>query len=464
MFRGRVRQIHFVGIGGIGMSGIAEVLLNLGFQVSGSDLSRGETCERLAQLGATIFTGHDAANLGEVDVVVTSSAVRPTNPEVTSAHQRGIPVIPRAEMLAELMRLKHGVAIAGTHGKTTTTSLVAAILGQAGLDPTIVIGGKVNALGTNARLGQGDYLVAEADESDGSFLHLSPTVAVVTNIDPEHLDHWTGGLPEILDAFTVFANKVPFFGLDVLCLDHPGVQAILPRVTRRHVTYGLSPQADYRAENIQFEGLGMRYTVLRRGEVLGEIRLNMVGAHNVLNSLAAIAVADELGAPFDAMAQGLAGFGGVARRFSILADDRDITIVDDYGHHPAEIRAVLDAARRVYSDRHLRVLFQPHRYTRTRDLIDEFATCFHLAESVVVTDIYAASEDAIPGISGESLARAIRERGHRDARYCAFDALLDDTAAQVHAGDVVFTLGAGNITSIGPKLARRLNLAVAHHG
>jgi len=456
-FRGRVRRAHFVGIGGIGMSGIAEVLLNLGFEVSGSDLVSGDTTAHLTTLGASITIGHAAANVGDADVVVTSSAVRPDNPEVMAAYDRQIPVIPRAEMLAELMRMKYGVAVAGSHGKTTTTSLVAAVLGQAGIDPTVVIGGKVNALGTNARLGQGPYLVVEADESDGSFLNLSPTIAVVTNLDPEHLDYWTGGLPQLQDAFVDFANKVPFYGLAILCLDHPNVQAILPAVTRRYVTYGLSPQADYRAEDVSVEGLSVRFKVLRRGDLLGEVRLRMVGMHNVVNCLAAIAVGDELGASFADMKAGLAGFDGIARRFQIRAEVGGVTVIDDYGHHPAEIRAVLKAAREVFTQRRLVVAFQPHRYTRTRDLLDEFATCFNQADKLIITDIYAASEDPIPGISGEALAAVVRDHGHRDAVHVPQGELAETLLGLLHQGDVIFTLGAGNIWRVSEALGDGLD-------
>jgi len=455
-FRGRVQRVHFVGIGGIGMSGIAEVLLNLDYEVSGSDLKSSETTDRLASMGARIGIGHRAEHVGATDVVVISSAVRRDNPEVVAAHAQGIPVIPRAEMLAELMRLKYGIAVAGAHGKTTTTSLVAAVLAQAGIDPTIVIGGKVNALGTNARLGQGQYLVAEADESDGSFLKLTPTIAVVTNIDPEHLDFWTGGLPQIQEAFVEFVNKVPFYGLGILCPDHPHVQAILPRINRRHVTYGLSPQADYRAEQIVFDGMEVRFVVLKRGVEMGRVQLKMVGVHNVVNCLAAIAVGDELGASWDDIAAGIASFEGVARRFQIKDEVAGVTIIDDYGHHPAEIRAVLEAARAVFASRRLVVAFQPHRYSRTHFLMQDFATSFNLVEKLFVTDIYAASEDPIPGVSGETLAAQVREHGHRDASFAPMAELVEALATVVQSGDVVFTLGAGSITQIGPQLAARL--------
>ncbi|MBN2359369.1 MAG: UDP-N-acetylmuramate--L-alanine ligase [Deltaproteobacteria bacterium] len=455
-FRGRVQRVHFIGIGGIGMSGIAEVLLNLDYEVTGSDLKASETTDRLTELGARIAIGHRAENVGATDVVVTSSAVRRDNPEVVAAHASQIPVIPRAEMLAELMRLKYGIAVAGTHGKTTTTSLVAAILAQAGIDPTIVIGGKVNALGTNARLGQGQYLVAEADESDGSFLRLTPTIAVVTNIDPEHLDYWSGGLPQIQGAFVEFVNKVPFYGLGILCLDHTHVQTILPSINRRYVTYGLSPQADYRAEQIELEGMSVRFVVHKRGAELGRVHLKMVGQHNVVNCLAAIAVGDELGASWEDIATGIASFEGVARRFQVKDEVDGITIIDDYGHHPAEVRAVLEAARALFASRRLVVAFQPHRYSRTQFLLQDFATSFNLAEKLFVTDIYAASEDPIAGISGEALAASVREHGHRDASHVPFAQLVEALATSVQGGDVVFTLGAGTITQVGPQLAARL--------
>ncbi|MBM4281499.1 MAG: UDP-N-acetylmuramate--L-alanine ligase [Deltaproteobacteria bacterium] len=457
LFRGRVRRVHFVGIGGIGMSGIAEVLVDMGFDVHGSDLKESDTTRRLAGKGATIRTGHREDNIAGADVVVVSSAVKSDNPEVVRARALGVPVIPRAEMLAELMRLKHGVAVAGSHGKTTTTSLVAAILNEGGLDPTVIIGGKVNQLGSNARAGRGDTLVAEADESDGSFLRLTPTIAVVTNLDLEHVDHYKGGLPELQDAFTGFANKVPFYGLCVLCLDDENVVQLLPRIDRRHVTYGRSRQADWQAVDVVLDGLSSRFRVRHRGVDRGAVHLNLVGAHNVLNALAAIAVADELGIPVATAAQALSQFQGVQRRFTHRGERAGVLVVDDYGHHPAEIKATLAAARAAYPDRRVLVLFQPHRYSRTAALKDDFARCFHDADVVLIAPVYAAGESPIEGATGEAVAAAARAHGHRDARAVTS---LDDGVAQLAAiarpGDLVLTQGAGDITHCGPALLSRL--------
>lgn len=460
LYRRRLNRLHFVGIGGIGMSGIAEVLLNQGFTVSGSDLKESETTKRLASLGARIKFGHAASNLHEgtvrVDVVVTSTAVRDTNPEVVEARLLGIPVIPRAEMLAELMRMKVGVAVAGMHGKTSTTSLTAWVMGQAGLDPTVVIGGKVNQLGSNAHLGQGQYLVAEADESDGSFLKLTPTLCIVTNLDAEHLDFWKGGIPAIRDGFVEFINKIPFYGLAVLCLDNAHVQAIIPRVVRRHVTYGLNAQAHYRATHLEARGMGSHFQVHRRGEKLGDVTLNMVGVHNVQNALGVIALADELEIPFKTTADALGSFQGVQRRFTVRGDVGGVLVVDDYGHHPTEIVATLAGARRAFADRRIVVAFQPHRFTRTRDLMEEFATCFNDADVVIITDIYAASEDPIEGITGKALAEAIRKHGHRDVTYVPRKELSGAINAQLKSGDVVLTQGAGDITHVGEEIVQHL--------
>ena len=456
MFRGRVRHVHFVGVGGIGMSGIAEILVSLDYDVSGSDLKGSDVTKRLEGMGVRVDVGHRAGNVRDADVVVISSAVRPDNPEVVEARARQIPVIARAEMLAELMRVKHGVAIAGSHGKTTTTSLVATVLRAAGLDPTVVVGGKVNALGSNARLGQGDLLIAEADESDGSFLRLTPTVAVVTNIDPEHLDHY-GTFEKLQDAFVSFVERIPFYGLGVLCLDHPTVQSLLPRVQRRHVTYGMSAQADYRAMHVSFEGLSTRFEVFRRHDRLGEFVVKMPGAHNVLNTLAAIAVADELEVPLDVVRNALESFGGVQRRFTIVGESKDgITTVDDYGHHPAEIEATLEAARRAY-DRRLVVAFQPHRYSRTQSLQKEFARAFNRADVVLITEIYAAGEEPIPGISGTTLAESIRAHGHHDVTFVPTrPAVTDELEKIVKPGDLVICLGAGDINKSARELLDRL--------
>ena len=453
---GKIEKIHFVGIGGIGMSGIAEVLLNLGYKVSGSDLRQSDTTERLAAIGGEIHIGHARENLVDVDVVVTSTAVRADNPEVVEALGRMIPVIPRAEMLAELMRMKFGIAIAGTHGKTTTTSMVATVLTHGGIDPTIVIGGKLNTLGSNAKLGQGKFLVAEADESDGSFLKLSPTIAVVTNIDADHLDFYSG-IEEIKDTFVDFINKVPFYGMAVLCLDDRNIGEIIPRVKKRFVTYGLSSQADIRATNIRLAGNCTSFIAHYKGYRMGEVSFGMPGAHNVLNALACIAVAMELDIPFPRIQEGFAQFGGVGRRFQIKGEVKDIMVVDDYGHHPAEIRATLAAAKNGWPERRLVVAFQPHRYSRTKELFDEFVTAFYDADLLVVTDIYAASEQPIEGVTAEALAGAIRRHGQKDVTFIADrEAIPDHLAGIVRSGDIVLTLGAGNIWQGGEALLEKL--------
>jgi UDP-N-acetylmuramate--alanine ligase len=455
MFRNLKPRIHFVGIGGIGMSGIAEVLLNLGYQVSGSDLRASDITARLASLGGTIAIGHRAENVAAADVVVISSAVPRQNPEVVAARARGVPVIPRAEMLAELMRLKTGIAVAGSHGKTTTTSMVAHLLAAAGLDPTAVVGGRLNNFGSNAKLGRGELMVVEADESDGSFLRLSPTVAVVTNIDPEHLDHY-GDFERLRAAFAEFINRVPFYGLAVLCVDHPTVQGLLPEVEKRHVTYGLGPLADYQATDLLLEGFRSVFRASRKGESLGRFELAMVGEHNVLNALAALAVADELGVPVEASREALAAFRGVDRRFTVRGTAAGVTVIDDYGHHPAEVRATLAGARRAFG-RRLVVAFQPHRYSRTRDLREEFATAFNDADLLFCTEIYAAGEDPIPGVTGEALVETLRAHGHREVVYAADrPALLELLLGRVLPGDLVVTLGAGDITRVGGELLERL--------
>jgi UDP-N-acetylmuramate--alanine ligase len=447
MFRGRVRHVHFIGVGGIGMSGLAEILRTLEFDVSGSDLREGENTRNLQRLGVRIDVGHRAQNVIGADVVVYTSAVSADNPELLEARRLGIPAIARAEMLAELMRVKYGIAIAGSHGKTTTTSLVATILRASGFDPTVVVGGRMAALGSNARLGAGDLLVAEADESDGSFLRLTPTIAVVTNIDPEHLDFYKTH-EAVKEAFMAFLEKVPFYGLSVLCLDHPHVQDLLPRVHRRHVTYGLSPQAQYSARNINFRGLSTSFVAYRRGEPLGEFSVRMPGQHNVLNTLAAIAVADELEVPLDVMKDALATFHGVARRFSIVDEAEGVALVDDYGHHPAEIEATLSAARNAY-DKRVLVAFQPHRYTRTESLWDDFTRAFNKADVVLVCDIYAAGEKPIPGITSERLAQAIAEHGHGAVRYVRDRAeVAAELARLASPGDVVIALGAGDVNKV----------------
>ncbi len=453
---GKIEKIHFVGIGGIGMSGIAEVLVNLGYKVSGSDLRSSEITERLASLGGEIFYGHARENIANVDVVVISSAVHDDNPEVVEARERLIPVIPRAEMLAELMRMKYGIAIAGTHGKTTTTSMVSTILGHAGIDPTIVIGGRLDSIGSNAKLGQGKFLVAEADESDGSFLKLSPTIAVVTNIDADHLDFYSG-IDQIKDTFVEFINKIPFYGLAVLCLDSGNVADIIPRVKKRFITYGLSSQADFRASDIRISGNATSFVAHFKGERLGEVSFKMPGAHNVLNALACIAVAMELNVPFEVIRDGFRDFGGVGRRFQIKGEVGGIMVVDDYGHHPTEIKATLAAAKGGWGDRRLVVVFQPHRYTRTRELFAEFVKSFYDADLLVLTDIYPAGEPPIPGVTSEALWQSVRKHGQKDAVYIGDrQEIAGHLLKIVRAGDIVLTLGAGNIWQVGEALLAAL--------
>ena len=449
----RTRVIHFVGIGGIGMSGIAEVLINLGYQVRGSDLRKSETTERLSKLGGDIRFGHSEQNIENVDVVVVSTAVSSSNPEVSAARKRKIPVIRRAEMLAELMRLKFGIAIGGTHGKTTTTSIVASLLTTAGLDPTVVVGGKLNKLGSNAKLGQGPYLVAEADESDGSFHHLNPTIVVVTNVDAEHLDFYTGGIEQIRQTFIQFINRIPFYGVAVLCSDHPGVQAVLPSVERRFVTYGLNPQAEIRAANLNYSGTDTSFDLVIRGETVGQVNLPMLGQHNVQNALAAFAIADELGIDVQTAISGIESFDGVQRRFTLRGIANEVSVIDDYGHHPEEIRVTLDGARKAFEGRRIVVGFQPHRFSRTRDFLDEFSTCFNEAEILVMSKIYAAGEEPIEGISSEHLANLISLKGHQSVT--CVDSVSDVAqclAQQVRPGDLVITFGAGDIWRAGEQL------------
>ncbi|MBI5489195.1 MAG: UDP-N-acetylmuramate--L-alanine ligase [Deltaproteobacteria bacterium] len=464
MTRHKHYRLHFVGIGGIGMSGIAEILLNLGYRVSGSDLKQNDNTARLQKQGARVVIGpHAAGNLGEeADVVVVSSAVRTGNPEVLEARRRGIPVIPRAEMLAELMRLREGIAVGGSHGKTTTTSLIATICAHAGLDPTVVIGGKLNALGSNARLGGGDWIVVESDESDGSFLRLSPRIAVVTNIDPEHLDHY-GDFEHLRAAFLQFANGVPFYGLSVLCLDHPVVQGLLPELGKRFATYGLASQADYRALGVRHEhdGWGSAFRLVVRGEDRGEYIVRMPGMHNVLNALAALAVADEVGIAPDKAREALASFGGIQRRFTVVGSAGGVTVIDDYGHHPAEIVATLEAAWGCQPGRIVAV-FQPHRYSRVARLADEFTRAFNRADHLIVTEIYAAGEEPLPGVAASKLANAIRLHGHRDAQFIPdLAAVVAHLQEFVRPGDMVITLGAGDVSWAGREL---LQLRGKQHG
>jgi UDP-N-acetylmuramate--alanine ligase len=450
----RIQHIHFVGIGGIGMSGIAEVLSNLGFRVSGSDLKSSYVTERLQKMGVEFTEGHGAENVGDVDVVVRSSAVREDNPEVLEARRRSIPVIPRAEMLAELMRLKpHTVAVAGSHGKTTTTSMVAAVLGRAELDPTVVVGGVVGAFGSIARLGKSDLMVVEADESDRSFLMLTPTIAVVTNIDREHMDYYDD-MNDVRDCFKDFVNKVPFYGAAVLCLDDPHVQAVIPDVKRRRVTYGLSTQADISAHGIRFNhGFGSSFTVWRGNEVVGDVSLRVPGLHNVYNGLAAIAVGFELEVSFAVIAEALANFTNADRRFQFKGEEAGVLIVDDYAHHPTEIKATLAAAKIGANGRRIVVLFQPHRYSRTKDQMEEFARSFNNADVVFVADIYAASEDPIEGVTSAVMTEAIKRYGHKNANYIgALDGAADILRQQVREGDMVITLGAGPVYRAGEQL------------
>jgi len=454
MFK-KIKHIHFVGIGGIGMSGIAEVLLNLGYRVSGSDMKTSDTTDRLKKIGGEIFIGHRAENITSPHVVVISSAVKKENVEVVAAKEKQIPVIPRAEMLAELMRLKYGVAIAGAHGKTTTTSMVATVLAAGNIDPTVVIGGKLNSLGTNAKLGQGEFLVAEADESDGSFLKLSPTIAVVTNIDAEHLDYYKD-INEIKDAFLLFINKVPFYGVSILCLDEKHIQALIPFVEKRYLTYGMSSQADYQAKDVSLAPLGSRFRVAHRGRDLGWFELSIPGVHNINNSLAAIAVARELDVDVEIIRTALRGFSGVQRRFQVKGEVNGITVVDDYGHHPTEIRATLAAAK-AGSGRRVVAVFQPHRYTRTQHLLDEFFTSFNQADTVIIMDIYAAGEQPIPGVSGRAIYEGVKRHGHKDAAFFADrDAVADHLAGMLKKGDVLITLGAGDVWKVGETLLEKL--------
>jgi UDP-N-acetylmuramate--alanine ligase len=444
----KVQHIHFIGIGGSGMSGIAEVLLNLGYRVTGSDLQHSESVGRLEALGGKIFIGHRAENIGDAQVAVYSSAVSPDNPEVEEARSRHIPVIPRAEMLAELMRLKYGIAVAGAHGKTTTTSLVSSVLAAGGVDPTSVIGGKFNRFGGHSKLGQGDFLVAEADESDGSFLALSPTIAVVTSIDREHLDHYKN-LEAIQEAFLTFLNKVPFYGLGVLCLDQENVQSLLPNLRKRYVTYGMTTQADLAAEDVTLERWSSAFSVRHRERDLGRFTLPIPGVHNIYNALAAIAVGLEIGIDPEAARSSLAEFPGVERRFQLVGEKAGITVIDDYGHHPTEIKATLAAAR-IGCENRLIAVFQPHRYSRTRDLLKEFSTAFNEADSLVLMAIYPGGERPIEGVTGEKLFEAVRQHGHREVQYLTEpDAIVKSLHRIVRRGDVVVTLGAGDVWKVG---------------
>lgn len=455
----QIKQIHFVGIGGAGMSGIAEVLLNLGYVITGSDLKENAVTRQLARLGATIQIGHAADNVSGADVVVISSAVHDDNPEVVAAHEQRIPVVPRAEMLAELMRFRHGIAVAGTHGKTTTTSLIASVLAEGGLDPTFVIGGRLNSAGSNARLGVGRYLVAEADESDASFLHLQPMLAVVTNIDADHLGTYGGDFGRLQETFVEFLHHLPFYGLAVLCLDDPVVREVIPALIRPVASYGIDNEAaDFSAFDIQQQGQQTRFKVRRpdRAAVL-EVTLNLPGRHNVQNALAAIAIAHELEIDDAAVQRALAEFAGVGRRFQsygeIALPQGSVLLVDDYGHHPREVAAALQAARQGWPERRLVAVFQPHRYTRTRDLLDDFAAVLSTVDALVLTEVYAAGETPIPGADGRALARAIRTRGAVEPVFIEQLEALPDTLGRVlQDGDLLITLGAGNIGAMAAQL------------
>ncbi len=449
-------HIHFVGIGGIGMSGIAELLLNLGYRVSGSDLRVSDITRRLERLGGRVFQGHAETQIRGADVVVTSSAVRNENPEVVAAKRTGVPVIPRAEMLAELMRLKYSVAVAGAHGKTTTTSVVASVLARGGFDPTVVIGGKLKNLGSNAVLGEGDFLVAEADESDGSFLKMTPTLAVVTNIDREHMDFYRD-LEAIQGVFLDFIDRVPFYGAAILCLDSEPVQQLIPRIGKRYTTYGLSSQADFQARNLRHEGLRSRFSLYHQGEPLGEILLNLPGRHNVLNATAAVAVGVELDVPFAEIKAALETIDGVQRRMEVKGEAGGVTVVDDYGHHPTEIKTTLEAARACWPDRRLVVAFQPHRYSRTRDLFDDFTRAFYQSDLLRLLPIYSAGEEPVEGVTAEALFEGIRSFGHKDVAFLEDSGLAPDRFAEIlRPGDLFLTLGAGNVWRTGESVLARL--------
>lgn len=464
---GTVKRIHFIGIGGTGMSGIAEVLLNLGYSVSGSDIKISSTTDRLRELGIQITIGHQRENVTQVDVVVVSSAIDRSNPEIDEAYQQRIPVIPRAEMLAELMRFRFGIAVAGTHGKTTTTSLTASLLAEGGLDPTFVIGGRLNSAGTNAQLGSGNYLVAEADESDASFLYLQPMIAIVTNIDHDHMETYENSYSRLKETFVEFLHHLPFYGLAVLCLDDEGVREILPSLSKPMVTYGVHENADFRATKIRQEGMHTHFTVQRRGDYAPlEVTLNMPGWHNMLNSLAAIAVATKLGVDDYAIQRSLNAFKGVGRRFQIQGDfpvkNGNVTFVDDYGHHPRELTATLEALKQAYAPRRSIVIFQPHRYTRTRDLFEDFVQVLAEVDVLVLMEVYSAGEQVIAGADGRTLSRAIRLRGRVDPIFVEhWEDLPKLLAGIVHENDVILTMGAGNVGQIATQLPQLLSQELA---
>ena len=450
---GKIKHIHFVGVGGIGMSGIAELLINLGYKVSGSDLKDTSVTRRLASLGGTILKGHSKDHVEGADVVVYSSAVQTDNPEILAATARYIPVIPRAEMLAELMRLKYGVAIAGAHGKTTTTSMVASILSCGHFDPTVIIGGRLDIWGgSNAKLGEGDILVAEADESDGSFLALSPTIAVVTNLDYEHLDHY-GNMETIRETFIEFINKIPFYGSAIVCLDNEEIQGIIPSLNKKYVTYGMTSQADVRGKDLEREGLGVSLEILYHNTSLGRIVVGMPGEHNMLNALASVAVSLELDIDIEVIKRGLKNLGGLARRFQIKGEKGGVLVLDDYGHHPTEIVATLRTAKQCWPERRLVVSFQPHRYSRTKSLFDRFTLSFNESDVLIIAPVFSAGENPIEGINAEMLSKGIKEHGHKEVVFCeSQDQVLPMLLSVVRPGDVVMTLGAGDIYRTGEKL------------
>ncbi len=454
---GKVKHIHLVGIGGIGMSGIAELLLNLDYFISGSDLRKTEVTEHLSDLGGKIFLGHRPQNIDGADVVVFSSAVKGDNPEIVEAREKSIPVIPRAEMLAELMRLKYGIAVAGSHGKTTTTSMIASILTKGGFDPTVVIGGRLNIWGgSNARLGRSDFLVAEADESDGSFLALSPSIAVISNIDHEHIDFYRS-MNNLRKTFIDFINKIPFYGRAILCVDDKEVQGLIPKLTKSYLTYGLNPQSDIRASGISKEGLNTNFDVIFKNRLAGNVTISIPGEHNILNALAAVGVGLELDIDFKYIREGLKSLGGLKRRFEIK-DERDgILFLDDYGHHPTEIIATLSAAKECWPDRRLVVVFQPHRFTRTRDLYDKFVISFNQADFLIITPLYGAGEEPIPGVDSRILYQGIKNHGHRAVIYCdSTEDSISELLDQIRPGDIVLTLGAGDIHLVGTELLKRI--------
>lgn len=451
---GKIKRIHFVGIGGIGMSGIAEVLLNMGYEISGSDIGQSSTVKRLKDLGATICIGHSAENVKGSGVVVISSAIRADNPEVLGAGELNIPVIPRAEMLAELMRLRYGIAVAGSHGKTTTTSMIAAVLSYGKLDPTIVVGGKVAAMGTNARLGRGDFMVVEADESDGSFLRLSPVISVLTNIDEEHMDYYKD-INELEDAFSTFINKIPFYGLSVLCVDCPRTKELSKNFKKRFLTYGFDKEAELRAADVTISGFETKFNVLLDNVELGSVTLNVPGRHNAQNALAAIAVGMELGMSFEDVRLGLSEFRGIDRRLQIKGEGKGIRVIDDYAHHPREIDVTLEAVKESHNGRVV-VVFQPHRYSRTKMLFDEFVQVLSKTDMLYIMDIYAASEDPISGVSSEALSKSVIEKGGKSVTHLTGDDMMSKVLAELKEGDVVLTLGAGNVWAFGEKIVEEL--------